>query len=100
MVIRKIIKEMNSAPVARISPADAIKRKINTGQRIRVFKPDRRTHNRNRKSNQNSPVWLFFPNGIWFNEGGGVNQLISGEETDIGFGAAFHDNRVEIERVD
>ena len=33
-------------------------------------------------------------------EGGGGNQLIAGEETDIGFGAAFHDNRVEIEGVD
>ena len=43
---------------------------------------------------------MVFPNGIWFNEGGGGNKLISAGETDIGFGAAFHDNRVEIEEVD
>jgi hypothetical protein len=41
-----------------------------------------------------------FPNGIWFKEGGGVNHLISEKETDIGFGAAFHDNRIEIEGVE
>ena len=43
---------------------------------------------------------VVFPNGIWFHEGGGVNHLIDGNETDIGFGAAFHDNKVEIEKVD
>ena len=43
---------------------------------------------------------VVLPNGIWFNEGGGGNKLIAARETDIGFGAAFHDNRVEIERVD
>jgi anaerobic selenocysteine-containing dehydrogenase len=34
------------------------------------------------------------------NEGGGANRLIARAETDIGFGAAYHDNRVEIEGVD
>jgi len=43
---------------------------------------------------------VVLPNGIWFNEGGGVNRLIAGEETDIGFGAAYHDYMVEIEEVD
>jgi hypothetical protein len=43
---------------------------------------------------------VVFPNGIWLTEGGGANQLIEGQETDIGYGAAFHDNMVEIERAD
>jgi len=36
----------------------------------------------------------------WFaTEGGGVNRLSAARETDIGHGAAFHDNLVQVERV-
>jgi anaerobic selenocysteine-containing dehydrogenase len=40
---------------------------------------------------------IVFPNGIWLNEGGGGNTLISGKDTDMGHGAAFHDTMVEAE---
>ena len=43
---------------------------------------------------------VVLPNGVWCNEGGGGNHLIDGRETDMGYGAAFHDNQVEVERVD
>ena len=38
-------------------------------------------------------------NGWWIGEGGTVNFLSRGAETDMGHGAAFHDNRVEVERA-
>jgi anaerobic selenocysteine-containing dehydrogenase len=95
----KIIKEMNSGPVARISPADAFKRKIATGQRIRVFNQTGELTIGMEISNRVPVGLVVLPNGIWFSEGGGVNKLITGAETDIGFGAAFHDNWVEIEGV-
>jgi anaerobic selenocysteine-containing dehydrogenase len=96
----KIIKETNSEPVVRISPVDAKMRKILSGQKIRVFNLTGELISKARISNRVPTGIVVFPNGIWFNEGGGVNRLISAEETDIGFGAAFHDNRVEIERAD
>ena len=96
----KIIKETNSEPVVRISPVDAKIRKILSGQKIRVFNLTGELISKARISNRVPTGIVVFPNGIWFNEGGGVNRLISAEETDIGFGAAFHDNRVEIERAD
>ena len=39
-------------------------------------------------------------NGWWINQGGTVNFLSLGRETDMGYGAAFHENLVEVERVD
>ena len=96
----KIIKETNSEPVVRISPVDAKMRKILSGQKIRIFNLTGELISKARISNRVPTGIVVFPNGIWFNEGGGVNRLISAEETDIGFGAAFHDNRVEIERAD
>ena len=43
---------------------------------------------------------IVLPNGIWLNEGGGGNHLIAGRFTDMGFGAAFHDTMVEVEKAD
>ena len=83
-----------------MSPEDAGRRNLKEGQKIRVFNLNGELISRVSISNRILPGLALFPNGIWFKEGGGVNQLISGKETDIGFGAAFHDNRIEIEGVD
>jgi anaerobic selenocysteine-containing dehydrogenase len=95
----KIIKETNRDPCAEISPFDAGKRNITDGQKIRIINPTGELVITVSVSNRIPQGVVMLPNGIWFSEGGGVNQLIAGEETDIGFGAAFHDNRVEIEGV-
>jgi anaerobic selenocysteine-containing dehydrogenase len=96
----KIIKETNPEPVVRISPVDANRRNISSGQKIKVYNQTGVLISRAEISNRVPSGLVVFPNGIWLNEGGGINQLIAGEETDIGFGAAFHDNLVEIERVE
>jgi anaerobic selenocysteine-containing dehydrogenase len=38
-------------------------------------------------------------NGWWLSEGGAVNVLSKARETDMGFGAAFHENLVEVEKA-
>jgi anaerobic selenocysteine-containing dehydrogenase len=38
-------------------------------------------------------------NGWWLSEGGTPNLLSKGRETDMGHGAAFHDNLIEIGKV-
>jgi anaerobic selenocysteine-containing dehydrogenase len=95
----KIIKETNRDVCARISPTDALRRNIKDGQKIRIFNMKGELIISASVSNRIQQGIVMLPNGIWFSEGGGGNQLIAGEETDIGFGAAFHDNRVEIEGV-
>jgi anaerobic selenocysteine-containing dehydrogenase len=96
----KIIKETSPKPLARISPADAFKRNVLTGQKIRVFNQAGELIIEAEISNRVPKGLIILPNGIWLNEGGGVNKLVAGVETDIGFGAAFHDNRVDIEGVE
>lgn len=96
----KIIRQTAVPVNIRISPADALSRGIISGQKIRVFNNIGEIRGKAEVSNRISPGLVVFPNGIWFSEGGGANSLTTGRETDIGFGAAFHDSRVEIERAD
>ncbi len=95
----KIIKDTTPSPAVRISPGDADCRGISSGQRIRVFNTTGELVSLAEVSNRIPEGVIVFPNGVWLNEGGGVNNLISARETDIGYGSAFHDNMVEIERV-
>ena len=96
----KIIKDISPEAVARISPADAQKRKITAGQKIKVFNKAGEIITNAVISNRVPIGLVVIPNGTWFNDGGGANLLIAGTETDIGFGAAYHDNRIEIEGVE
>ncbi len=96
----KIIKETIGELAVLISPDDARARNITTGQKIKVFNQTGEIISKARISNRIQPGLVLLPNGLWLNEGGGGNHLIAGNETDIGFGAAFHDNRVEVIRVD
>jgi len=38
-------------------------------------------------------------NGWWITDGAAVNLLSAARETDMGYGAAFHENRVQVERA-
>ena len=96
----RIIKETTPELSVRISSIDADSRGIITGQKIRVFNETGELISKAEISNRIPSGVVVLPNGVWFSEGGGVNKLIPGMETDIGFGSAFHDNRVEIEGVD
>jgi anaerobic selenocysteine-containing dehydrogenase len=95
-----IIRETALSPAVGISPSDAVKRNITTGNRIRVYNTLGEIISSARVSNRVLDGTVVLPNGVWFLEGGGGNHLIDGRETDMGYGAAFHDNQVEVERVD
>ncbi|MDP2959311.1 MAG: molybdopterin-dependent oxidoreductase [Longimicrobiales bacterium] len=94
-----MIRAHDPGPVVRVSPADALPRGIRDGDRVRVF---------NDRGSLELPCTLDFglragcvslTNGWWITDGGAVNLLSAGRETDMGHGAAFHDNRVELERA-
>jgi len=93
----KIIKETVPEPAVLISFADAKSRNISSGDMVRVFNQIGEITSLARVSNRIPEGSLILPNGIWLCEGGGGNTLIAARETDIGHGAAFHDNRVEVE---
>jgi hypothetical protein len=41
---------------------------------------------------------VVYYNGWWLQEGGTPNLLSKGRETDMGYGTAFHDCFVQVER--
>lgn len=95
----KVIMEIAPEPGVMISPSDAFSRNISEGQTIRVYNNNGEILSTAKVSERIPHGVIVMHNGIWTNEGGGANNLISGRETDIGFGAAFHDNMVEIEKI-
>jgi anaerobic selenocysteine-containing dehydrogenase len=95
----KIIKVTVPEPAVSISFDDARSRNISTGDGIRVYNEFGEIISKARVSNRIPKGSVVLPNGIWFSEGGGGNTLIAGRETDIGHGAAFHDNKVEVEKI-
>ena len=94
-----IIKDVTSAPAVEISPGDALIRNIRTDDKIRVYNETGEIISQARVTNRVPGGILVLPNGIWLNEGGGGNKMINAQETDMGYGAAFHDNMVEVERI-
>jgi anaerobic selenocysteine-containing dehydrogenase len=95
-----IIRETVGEAATLVSPADASARNIRSGDRIRIYNDTGNVISQARISARVPSGIVILPNGIWLNEGGGGNLLIEARETDMGYGAAFHDSRVEIERTD
>lgn len=94
-VIMNVVEE----PAWEISVADARARGLRSGDMIRVFNSRGEVRGRVRVTTRVRNGSLVFPNGIWLGEGGGVNRLIAPSETDMGHGAAFHNTRVDIEKL-
>ncbi|HEX2969767.1 MAG TPA: molybdopterin-dependent oxidoreductase [Bacteroidales bacterium] len=95
----KIIKESTPAPATLISPEDADSRNLSDGDTIRIFNQNGEMLSVVRISARIPAGCVVLHNGIWLNESGGGNLLTSGEETDMGYGAAFHDTHVEITAI-
>lgn len=95
-----MIRQFSPSPFVLINPGDARARGIEQDDRVRIF---------NDRGELFLPARLDFSlkqgcvavtNGWWISEGGTVNFLSLGRETDMGYGSAFHDNMVEIEVPD
>ncbi len=94
-----IIKQNTPLPALIISPEDADSRKIETGDKVRIYNSNGEIFSQAEISNRLPAGIVVLHNGIWIQDGGGGNHLIPGIETDMGFGAAFHDYKVEVELV-
>ncbi len=90
------IRPMEPEPRLSLSPKDAGLRNLRTGDRARVFNGRGELTLRVLVDAGLKPGVVSVPNGFWLREGA-VNQLSLGRETDMGFGAAFHDNLVQVE---
>ena len=93
------IRDLDPDAFAEISPADAAARGIVDGDRVRVFNDRGKVEINVRLDHSLRPGCVVIHNGRWLSEGGGINLLSAARETDMGHGAAFHDNAVEVERA-
>lgn len=94
-----VIRQSVEVPSVEISCRDASARCISNGDKIRVYNDRGSFESVAKVTGRVLPGNIVLPNGIWTDEGGGGNRLIEPEETDIGFGAAFHGNSAEIEKL-
>jgi len=94
-----LIKQFDPGPEVTIHPDDARTRGIEHGDLARVF---------NKRGELELPARIdagirrgcvSVTNGWWGEQGGLVNKLSEGRETDVAHGAAFHDNLVEVKKA-
>lgn len=83
-------------PVLQMHPADAETRGIDSGSRVRVFNDRGELTVPVRFDLGIRPGCVVLHNGWWLTDGGAVNLLSKARETDMGYGAAFHENLVEV----
>lgn len=95
----RVIRQLMPGPSLEMGPEDALARGLKHGDRVRIFN-DRgslvlplRIHLGLR------PGVVVAFNGFGAEDGGSVNLLSQGRETDLGHGAAFHDNLVDVVRA-
>ena len=94
----RIIRMVSGEPTIQINPKDAFDRNIIDGDKIRVFNERGEFVIKAEVSYQVRIGCVVIPNGWWRTQGGAVNILSKGRETDMGYGSAFHDNKVQIEK--
>lgn len=95
----EVIRGVAETPAWEMSLSDARSLGIKTGDRIRIFNSIGEVTGKVRVTARIRKGSIVFPNGIWLGEGGGVNDLITAAETDMGHGAAFHNSRVGVEKA-
>jgi anaerobic selenocysteine-containing dehydrogenase len=95
----RMIRAVSPEPFALMNPADAEPRGICSGDGVRIFNDRGEIRLPVRFDRGLKPGCVSVTNGWWITEGGTVNFCSQGRETDMGHGAAFHDNLVDVEKV-
>jgi anaerobic selenocysteine-containing dehydrogenase len=93
------IKALSPTPLVALHPLDARDRGIRAGDRVRVFNARGRLELEATIDHGLRPGCVTVHNGWWLTDGGAVNVLSKARETDMGYGAAFHENLVEVQRA-
>jgi len=95
----QMIRDVSEPLQVLLNPRDAGQRGIADRDPVRIF---------NDRGSLKAPARLDYSlkegcasvtNGWWIGEGGTVNFLSLGRETDMGHGAAFHENLVDVEKA-
>lgn len=93
------IKMLDPAPVVTLNGSDAKERGLEDGDKVKVHNELGEITIKLRIDYSLRPGVAIIYNGYWNSEGGSPNLLTKVRETDMGFGAAFHENRVEVDKI-
>jgi anaerobic selenocysteine-containing dehydrogenase len=93
----RTIRQFDPHPFVTIAPGDATARGIHDGAAVRVFNARGTLTLEARIDHGLKAGCVCVTNGWWITDGGAVNLLSAARETDMGHGAAFHENRVQVE---
>ena len=91
------IRAVSPKPTLAINPEDAGKRGVEDGAMVRVFNDRGAVEVEARIEMGIKAGCVSMTNGWWITDGGTVNFCSLGRETDMGHGAAFHDNLVDVQ---
>jgi len=94
-----IIKELDPEPFATINLRDATVKGIKEKDFIRIYNDRGEIVVKVKIDGSLRPGSVVVYNGYWHQEGACPNTLSKGRETDMGHGTAFHDNKVNFEKV-
>ncbi|MFC2103318.1 molybdopterin-dependent oxidoreductase [Bacteroidota bacterium] len=94
-----LIKQFDSTPELSIHPTDAKERGVKNEDIVKVFNDRGELNIKVKLDIGIKQGCISATNGWWISQGGTVNFLSQGKETDMGYGAAFHDNLVEVEKI-
>jgi anaerobic selenocysteine-containing dehydrogenase len=95
----KLIQQFSEKPLFSLNPSDAKNFNIKDGDKVRVFNSRGELVGEVKFDFGLKPGCISMTNGLWISQGGTVNFLSNGIETDMGYGAAFHDTLVDIEKI-
>jgi anaerobic selenocysteine-containing dehydrogenase len=94
----EMIRAVSGGPRASMNPSDAGERSIRHGDWVRIINDRGEIRVRVQLDFSLKAGCVSVTNGWWIQEGGTVNYCSLGRETDMGHGAAFHENLVEVVR--
>ncbi|MEE4198814.1 MAG: molybdopterin-dependent oxidoreductase [Bacteroidales bacterium] len=95
----KSIKAVDPEPYAMLNLGDAQGKGVKDYDWIRVFNERGELTIKATTDASLRPGNIVIINGYWHQEGACPNILSKGRETDMGHGTAFHDNRVDFEKI-
>jgi anaerobic selenocysteine-containing dehydrogenase len=91
-----IIKLFSPGPFVEMHPLDAQIRNIRDGGMVKVYNDNGYFRLKVKFNYSIKRKCVAISNGWWIHQGGSTNFLSKGRETDMGYGAAFHDTMVEV----
>ena len=93
-------EDQKKPPKVWVAPDSFCLKELNLGRPVELVSPQGRLRVAVQTMEGLHPDVAIYRRGDWISRGGGVNQLIAAQLTDIGSGAAYYDQYVRLENIE